>query len=69
MNKLISLLYEEINEGKDSNFKLLQTNHEEEILINAKSKSLNELNSYINRYDIDTKLNYMKKQEKKKKTY
>ena len=67
MNKLISLLYEEINEGKDSNFKLLQKNHEEEILINAKSKSLNELNSYINRYDIDTKLNYMKNQEKKRK--
>ena len=45
----------------------MQKNHEEEILINAKSKSLNELNSYINRYDIDTKLNYMKNQEKKRK--
>ena len=57
MNKLIELLYDEINLGKDNNFKLLQRNHEEELIINAKNKSLNELNSYINRYDVDTKIN------------
>ena len=67
MNKLIELLYDEINLGKDNNFKLLQRNHEEELIINAKNKSLNELNSYINRYDVDTKINYVKNQEKKRK--
>ena len=67
MNKLIEILYEEVHSGKDSNFKLLQKNHEEEIIINAKNKSLNELNSYINRYDVDTKINYVKNQEIKRK--
>ena len=67
MNKLIEILYEEINSGKVSNFKLLQKNHEEEIIINAKNKSLNELNSYINRYDVDTKITYVKNQEIKRK--
>ena len=67
MNKLIELLYEEINSGKENNFKLLQKNHEEEIIINSKNKSLHELNSYINRYDVDTKINYVKNQETKRK--
>ena len=67
MNKLITFLFEEINISKDKNFKLLQKNHEEEIIINSKTKSLNELNSYINRYDVDTKINYVKIQEEKKK--
>ena len=67
MNKLIEILYEEVHLGKDSNFKLLQKNHEEEIIINAKNKSLSELNSYINRYDVDTKINYVKNQEIKRK--
>jgi hypothetical protein len=67
MNKLITFLFEEIIISKDKNFKLLQKNHEEEIIINSKTKSLNELNSYINRYDVDTKINYVKIQEEKKK--
>ena len=67
MNKLISFLFEEIHSEKEKNFKLLQKNHEEELIINSKSKSLKEINSYINRYDVDTKLNYMKNQEKKNK--
>ena len=67
MNKLISFLFEEINSEKEKNFKLLQKNHEEEIIINSKNKSLKEINSYINRYDVDTKINYVKNQEKKNK--
>ena len=67
INKLFSFLLNEINSGKEENFKLLQKNHEEEIIINSKTKSLNELNSYINRYDVDTKINYIKKQEEKRK--
>ena len=67
INKLFSFLLDEINTGKIENFKLLQKNHEEEIIINSRTKSLNELNSYLNRYDVDTKINYIKKQEEKRK--
>ena len=66
MNKLIELLFEEINFAKVDNFKLLQRNHEEELIINSKNKSLKELNSYINRYDVGTKINYVKNQEIKR---
>ena len=65
MNKLISILFEEIHSDKEKNFKLLQLNHEEDLIINTKNKSLNELNSYINRYDVNTKITYIKKQEEK----
>ena len=67
INKLFSFLLNEINYGKEENFKLLKNNHEGEIIINSKTKSLNELNSYINRYDVDSKINYIKKQEEKRK--
>ena len=67
MNKLITFLFEEINTEKEKNFKLKQKNHEEEIIINSKNKSLKEIKSYINRYDVDTKINYMKNQERKNK--
>ena len=67
INKLFSFLLNEISSGKTENFKLLQKNHEEEIIINSKNKSLNELNSYINRYDVNTKIDYVKKQEEKRK--
>ena len=67
INKLFSFLLNEINTGKIENFKLLQKNHEEEIIINSRTKSLNELNTYLNRYDVDTKINYIKKQEEKRK--
>ena len=73
MNKLISVLFEEISSDKEKHFKLLQKNHEEDLIINTKNKSLNELNNYINRYDINTKITYIKKQEQKndliKKTF
>lgn len=68
INKLFSFLLEEINSGKAENFKLLQRNHEEELIINSKTKSLNELNKYLNRYDVNTKINYNKKQEEKHQT-
>ena len=67
VNKLFSFLLNEINSNKNENFKLLQKNHEGEIIINSKIKSLNELNSYINRYDVNTKIDYVKKQEEKMK--
>ena len=67
INKLFSFLLNEISTGKTENFKLLQKNHEEEIIINSKTKSLNELNSYVNRYDVNTKIDYVKKQEEKRK--
>ena len=67
INKLFSFLLNEISSGKAENFKLLQKNHEEEIIINSKTKSLHELNSYINRYDVNTKIDYVKKQEEKRK--
>jgi hypothetical protein len=47
---------------------LLQRNHEEELIINSKTKSLNELNKYVNRYDVDKKINYNKKKEEKHQT-
>ena len=65
MNKLIAILFEEISSNKEKNFKLLQKNHEEDLIINTKNKSLHELNTYINRYDINTKITYIKKQEQK----
>ena len=65
MNRLIALLFEELNSGKERNFKLLQRNHEDDLIINTKNKALNELNRYINRYDVDTKITYIKKQEQK----
>ena len=65
MNRLISILFEEISSNKEKNFKLLQKNHEEDLIINTKNKSLHELNTYINRYDINTKITYIKKQEQK----
>ena len=68
INKLFSFLLEEIHCGKAENFKLLQRNHEEELIINSKTKSLNELNKYLNRYDVDTKINYNKKKEEKHQT-
>ena len=67
MNKLIFLLFEEISSGKEKNYKLLQRNHEEDLIINSKNKSLNELSNYLNRYDIDSKINYIKRQEQKNK--
>ena len=67
INRLFSFLLDEINSGKTENFKLLQKNHEEEIIINSKTKSIKELNEYLNRYDVDTKINYIKKQEEKHK--
>ena len=68
INKLFSFLLQEINSGKTENFKLLQRNHEEELIINSKAKSLNELNKYVNRYDVDKKINYNKKKEEKHQT-
>lgn len=68
INKLFSFLLDEISSGKSENFKLLQRNHEEELIINSKTKSLNELNKYLNRYDVHTKINYNKKQEEKHQT-
>ena len=68
VNKLFSFLLNEIDVGKAENFKLLQKNHEEELIINSKTKSLNELNKYINRYDVNNKINYNKKQEQKQQT-
>ena len=65
MNKLIAILFEEISSNKEKNFKLLQKNHEEDLIINTKNKYLHELNTYINRYDINTKITYIKKQEQK----
>ena len=68
VNKLFSFLLNEISTGKTENFKLLQKNHEEEIIIHSKNKSLNELNAYIIRYDVNTKIDYVKKQEEKRKS-
>ena len=68
INKLFSFLLEEIKSGLAENFKLLQRSHEEELLINSKTKSLNELNKYLNRYDVNTKINSNKKQEEKHQT-
>ena len=67
INKLFSLFLNEISSSKTENFKLLQKNHEEKIIINSKNKSLNELNAYINTYDVNTKIDYVKKQEEKNK--
>ena len=66
MNKLLTILFEEISLDKEKIFKLLQKNHEEELIINSTNKSLNELNNYINRYDVDTRINYVKNQEIKR---
>ena len=60
INKLFSFLLDEINCGKTENSKLLHKNHEEEIIINSKTKSIKELNEYLNRYDVDNKINYYK---------
>ena len=63
-NKLLSLILDEISFLKAENFKLLQKSHENELILNSKIKSLNELNDFINRYDIATELTNKKKQEK-----
>ena len=67
VNKIILFLLNEIKDSRNENFKLLQKNHEEEIIINSKTKSLKELNSYINRYDVNIKIDYVKKQQEKNK--
>ena len=67
VNKIILFLLNEIKDSRTENIKLLQKNHEEEIIINSKTKSLKELNSYINRYDVNTKIDYVKKQQEKNK--
>ena len=60
INKFCNLLMNELKNEKEQNSILIKKNHEQNLKLTSKTKELDELNTYLNRYDVSAKL-YVKK--------
>ena len=60
INKYCEMIFNELQDEKNMNMKLRKRNFEVENMCQVKINELNDLNSYLNRYDVSTKI-YMKK--------
>ena len=60
INKYCEMIFTELQDEKTMNIKLRKRNFEVENMCQAKINELNDLNNYLNRYDVSTKI-YMKK--------
>ena len=60
INKFCNLLMNELKNEKEQNSTLIKKNYELNLKLTSKIKELDELNAYLNRYDVSSKL-YVKK--------
>ena len=60
INKFCNFLVNELKNEKEQNSKLFQKSYEQDLKLTSKTKELDELNAYLNRYDVSSKL-YVKK--------
>ena len=58
--KFVNLIFTELLELKNEKMKLLRKSYDQEIRLNSKSKELEELQKYLNRYDVNAKI-YLRK--------
>lgn len=61
--RFINILFKEIKEHKNEIMKLLKSNHEYELKINSLNKELEDIKSYINKYNISKKIFAQKEKE------
>ena len=61
--KFMNLLFREIKEYKNEIIKLVKNNHEKNLKINLLMKELDDLKNYLNKYDINKKINGEKAKE------
>lgn len=61
--RFINLLFKEIKEYKNEIIKLLKNNHEYELKINTLTKELDDIKTYLNKYNINKKIFEEKEKE------
>lgn len=57
LNKLLSLIFNELSLCKKENIKIKKTSYINELKLNNKENELEDLKKYLNRYDINKKIN------------
>ena len=63
MNKYCESIFTELQSEKEQNMKLRKRNFELETNFQSKTNELNQLNSYVNRYDVSNKIHIKKGKE------
>ena len=63
INKFCDLIFSDLQFEKDLNMKLRKRNFELENILKTKADELNDLNKFVNRYDISTKIHLKKGKE------
>ena len=63
VNRFCNFLVNELKNEKEQNMKLLKKNYEQDLKLASKIKELDELNDYLNRYDVANKILSRKSKE------
>ena len=63
VNRFCNFLVNELKNEKEQNMKLLKKNYEQDLKLASKIKELDELNEYLNRYDVSNKILSRKSKE------
>ena len=63
INKFCNFLVHELKNEKEQNMKLLKKNYEQDLKLQSKTKELDELNEYLNRYEVSNKIALKKARE------